>query len=575
MDSTVIGIDLGTSTTEAAVYRNGKTEMIPNPEGKIVTPSLVGIDDGGNWVVGEKAKAQLILSPENTAMEVKRKTGTGQKVKLGKAEYTPVELQAKLLNYVRTYASAYLGEDIRRAVISVPAYFNEIQRQETIRAGIAAGFEVERIINEPTAASLTYGIDHMEDESHIMVYDLGGGTFDVTLLEMFSGVVEVKASSGDNQLGGKDFDEKLMEHLYRSFRKKKGINLRGDRFAAVRIKEEAEKCKIALSRQDSYQVLIPAIASKSGKPLEVNETITREMFEEMCRDLLDRTHHPIDVVLQDSGLRMDQIDKIILVGGSSRMPMVSADIESYTGKKPEIVVDPDFAVSEGAAVQAGMISGEIKPEEGLIMTDVNPYTLGIACITDYTDDYMSVIIPRNVTIPTSRTEEYQTVYPGQQTVEIVVYQGESEIASHNHLLGRFDLSGFPRNSKRTEPVDVEFTYDMNGMLKVKGTIRATGKEAAIQINMHSGEETPGIGSEKEKPSGTAWYEVNGAEQYQPIIRMTERLLDRRTDLSPAMRLEISAQLEQLKEAIVDQSFELADAKETLLQKLIEAARSKK
>lgn len=539
----MIGIDLGTSTTEAAVYRNGKKEMIPNLDGKMITPSAVGIDEGGNWVVGERARAQYLLSPENTAIEVKRKTGTGESVLLGKNRYAPADLQARLLSYVRTYASEYLGEDVDRAVISVPAYFNETQRRETILAGERAGFSVERILNEPTAAALSYGLEHMEEESHVLVYDLGGGTFDVTLLEMFDGVLEVKASGGDNQLGGKDFDERLMTFLFDRFREKHGKELSADRYAWARVKEEAEKCKIVLSEQETCHVLIPAICTIKGAPVELDETVTREQFEEMCRDLLRRTHRPIDVALSDAEISEEQIDRIILVGGSTRMPMVSRDIEAYLGKAPDEVVNPDYAVAEGAAIQAGIIAGEISGEDSLVMTDVNPYTLGIRT-ADGDGDNMSVVIPRNVTIPTTRTERYRTSYPYQTRARIEVYQGESMVASHNHFLGRFEIDRIPAKPAGREELDVRFSYDLNGMLDVTAILLSTGKEASIQINMARTEE-------EEAVDLSAWKDAEGAKVYRAVIRTAERTLSGKSgDLPPEMRRALQETLDDLKRALV-------------------------
>ena len=563
----IIGIDLGTSTTEAAVYRNGQKEMIPNPDGVMITPSVVGIDSGGNWVVGERARAQYLLSPENTAIEVKRKTGTGERVSLGKSQYAPVELQARLLSYVRNYASEYLGEDVDRAVISVPAYFNEIQRRETISAGEMAGLSVERILNEPTAAALSYGLEHMEEKSHVLVYDLGGGTFDVTLLEMFEGVLEVKASSGDNQLGGKDFDEKLMDFLFERFREKHGKNLRNDRYAVVHVKEEAEKCKIALSEQDSYHVLIPAICTIGDSPVELDETITREQFEEMTRELMEKTHHPMDVVLEDAGISEEEIDRIILVGGSTRMPMVSEDIQRYLGREAARAVHPDYAVAEGAAIQAGIIAGEIDAADGLVMTDVNPYTLGVRTVSDFEDDYMSVIIPRNVTIPVTRTERYSTAYDYQTAANVEVYQGESMVASHNNLLGRFQISEIPPKLEGREKVDVSFSYDLNGILNVTATLVSTGKTASIRINMTKEEEK----EREEDLSG--WKKAEGAKAYRSVIRTTERLLSKKNDaLPPSMRERVQEALDDLKRAIIAEDAQEAEERERELSALLDLAR---
>ena len=523
--SGIIGIDLGTSTTEAAIYRNGKAEMILNLSGEAVTPSAVGVDDNGNWIVGDRARAQLLLSPENTAIEVKRKIGSGEMIRIGGASWTPAELSAHILEYVRSYASKYLGEDIRRAVISVPAYFNDIQRQETMAAGRRAGLTVERILNEPTAAALRYGLDHMEEESHVLVFDLGGGTFDVTLLEMFDGVLEVKASSGDNQLGGKDFDECICTWMIREFRQKTGIDPAGDPYAMVRLKEEAEACKKALSTRDSYHILLPAFIKKGDTPLDLDLELSAAGFEQMTEELLKRTHHPIDVVLQDSDITEAQIDRVILVGGATRMPMVSKEIERYLGIRPEEAVDPDYAVAQGSAIQAAMISGEIDPREGLIMTDVNPFSLGVRCFDGISDDCMSVVIPRNVTIPVTRKETYYTSADYQTQALIRVYQGESDIASSNHFLGEFMIEGIParrigRMGGGGVPLSVSFSYDLNGMLQVEAVVTETGQKASIRIDMMHGEED----DPDARIDVSGWKNSPAAGPWRTLIRRAEREL---------------------------------------------------
>ena len=554
--SVLIGIDLGTSTTEAAVYRDGKPEMILNLEGEAVIPSAVGIDEAGNWVAGSRAGAQALLSPGNTAIEVKRKTGSGELIPLGNSKYRPVQLQEKLLSYVRTYASEYLRENVERAVISVPAYFDHAQRAETIEAGEKAGFTVERILNEPTAAAMSYGLEHMEEDSHVLVYDLGGGTFDVTVLEMFSGVLEVKASAGDNQLGGKDFDERLMEELYQRFQRKTGVDLRKDRAAAARVKEAAERCKITLSEQESAQALLPAICVQKGEPLELNELITRDEFEQMTRELLEKTHAPLDTALEDAKLTADQLDHIILVGGSTRMPMVARDIQAYLGREPDRAVDPEFAVAAGAAIQAAIISGEIDPEEGLVMTDVSAFSLGIrAGMGDGTYDGMSVVIPRNITIPARRTETYYTASDRQTMAEIEVYQGESRIASHNRFLGKFMIRGIPPKPRGKEKIEVTFGYDLNGMLKVTARIVSNGKEAEIEIDTRKKRE--------ETVDPEQWKHASGAEEYRPLIRTAERLL-RRKEGPDFMREILQRDLKELKERLVrDEREEAAEIAERL------------
>lgn len=563
--STIIGIDLGTSTTEAAVIQNGKPLMIFNLENEIITPSVVGIDDDGKFVVGEKARAQYLLSPENTAIEVKRKIGTNEKIPLGKETYTPVELSAKLLEYVKSYVSEYLKTEITRAVISVPAYFDDLQRQATVEAGTKAGLEVMRILNEPTAAALSYGLEHMEEESHILVYDLGGGTFDVTLLEMFDGVLEVKASSGDNQLGGKDFDEKIMDWLIGQFRSKHGIDLSQDKFAMVKLKEEAERCKKTLSTSAACQILIPMIAEKSGEPLALDETITVEAFEEMTKELINRTHPPIDVVLTDSGVLPEDIDRVILVGGSTRMPLVAKDIEDYLHMEPAQAVNPDYAVAEGAAIQAGIIEGSIHQDDSIIITDVNPYTLGIRVVDDFSMDRMAVVIPRNVTIPVTRSETYFTSTDYQTVAHIEVYQGESTTASRNHFLGDFEIHGIPAKKAKAERINVEFSYNLNGMLNVKATIPSTGADASIEINMMQEQD-----SVAEQPDVSAWKEAPHAKQFRTIIRRAERMLkDPKIQEDPLVAEDLDAAIYDLKEAILSDELELAKVCESDLMYLLD------
>lgn len=563
--NTVIGIDLGTSTTEAAVIRDGKPVMIFNMEKEIITPSAIGIDGNGNWVIGEKARAQYLLSPRNTAIEVKRKIGTDEKITLGRQTYTPVGLSAKLLEYVKIYASEYLEEEVTRAVISVPAYFDEIQRQATVRAGLEAGLQVERILNEPTAAALSYGLEHMEEESHILVYDLGGGTFDVTLLEMFDGVLEVKASNGDNQLGGKDFDEKLMEWLNAQFQKKHGVDLRKDTYAMVKLKEEAERCKKTLSTEPACHVLVPMIMEKAGEPLALDETITAEQFEELTKELLERTHRPIDVVLADSGVLPKEIDRVILVGGSTRMPIVAKDIERYLGIAPSQAVNPDYAVAEGAAIQAGIIQGTIRQEDSIMMTDVNPYTLGIRVEDGMTDDRMSVIIPRNVTIPTTRSQIYYTSWDYQTEAHIEVFQGESAIASSNHFLGDFVVQDIPLQKAGEEKIDVEFSYNMNGMLDVKATILSTKADASLKINMLETRET------EEQIDVSKWREAPDAKQYRTIIRRAEKALKNpEIQYQPFFEEDLKESLYFLKKALVTEDPVAAkEAEEELMDMLDE------
>jgi molecular chaperone DnaK len=529
----------------------------------VIIPSAVGIDSDGNFITGEPARARYLLEPENTAIEIKRKIGTSETIRLGSKEYTPIELSAKLLQYVREYASSYLNEDVTRAVISVPAYFDEIQRQATVEAGRLAGFQVERIINEPTAAALSYGLEHLEEESHILVYDLGGGTFDVTLLEMFAGVLEVKASSGDNKLGGKDFDECIIDYLIREFKAKHDCDLRNNRYAMVKLKEQAEWCKKELSTQDSCRITIPFIAEINGAPVALDETISRETFEGLIRELVDRTHHPIDVVLSDSGLLPTDIDRILLVGGSTRIPLISRDIEEYLGIAPSSCVDPDYAVSQGAAIMAGMLAGDISDENSLIMTDVNPYTLGVRTFNGLSDDCMTVVIPRNVTIPVIKTEAFRTSFDDQTAVLVKAYQGESPVASENHFLGEFELSGIPMKPAGQEKVDISFSYNLNGMLDVSAVIRSTGESASVSINML---EHAGQASSEERMDVSGWKESPLAAEYRSLIRKAERTLkhlDAEDD--PFYHDDLDETLYLLKLAILQEdSEEAADMEEELM-----------
>lgn len=558
----IVGIDLGTSTTEAAVYKNGKPVMIKNFENEIITPSVVGLDEEGKFVIGERARAQYLLAPERTAIEVKRKIGSNETVSLGSSVYTPVELSARLLEYVKEYVSDYLGEEVKRAVVSVPAYFDDIQRKATVTAGRMAGLEVERILNEPTAAALSYGLDHMDEESYVLVYDLGGGTFDVTLLEMFDGVLEVKASSGDNQLGGKDFDECLITWMVEEFEKENHVNLRKNSFAMARLKEEAEKCKKQLSRESSCHISIPFLVEKKGRPLAFDKTITVEQFEQLIAPLVERTHQPIDVVLGDSGITVSEIDKIILVGGSTRVPMIARDIQEYLGIEPSLSVNPDFAVAEGAAIQAAITEGLIDSEDSLVVTDVNPYTLGVRVTDGYTNDRMSVVIPRNVTIPVTRSEMYFTNYDGQTKADIEVYQGESSIATHNHLLGQFTISGIPPREAGEERIRVEFSYNLNGMLEVQAQIVSTGEQASIAINMMQQADSSRI-------DVSAWKDAPGAKDFRAVIRRAERLLRDMEARDDPLAEDLDETIYQLKKALITGELERARIEEEALIELLE------
>lgn len=561
MRDVIIGIDLGTTTTEAAVYRNGKAEMIPSFDGSFVIPSAVGIDDSGNMVVGERARAQYVLAPERTAIEIKRKIGTGEKICLGRNEYTAVELSAKILEYVKRYAEEYLKMPVNRAVISVPAYFDDIQRRETAEAGKLAGLTVERIINEPTAAALSYGIGHLEEESHILVYDLGGGTFDVTVLELFEGVLEVKASSGDNRLGGKDLDQRLIDWLAGRFEEKTGVSLKGNVYAASRLKEAAEQCKIALSSQEEATVRIPMLAQDGQTPLGLEETVSREQFESLIEKEIHRTKGPVQTALGDSGVSCGELDRILLAGGSTRIPLVRREIRDMLGKEPSEAIHPEYSIALGAAIQAGIISGAIDGEDSMVLTDVNPYTLGIRAMGWESDDEMSVIIPRNVTIPVTRKQTYYTSWDGQQVAAIEVYQGEKRRASRNHLIGSFDIGDIPPAPAGKEQIEVSFSYNLDGILQVAAKVVSTGKEASVTIHM---------GQEETKEDVSGWKESGLAADFRSVIRRGEKALKKAAERGDK---ELAGELEEtlydLKYAVLKELQVRAEELEEDLRDLIE------
>ena len=545
--SIIVGIDLGTSTSEIAYNKDGKPNIILNEYGEKITPSAVSIDLDGSIIVGKEAKSRALLYPKDTIMEVKRLMGTDEKITLNGTEYTPEEVSAKIIRHLIEYAEKDLGQPIDKAVITVPAYFNEQQRRATVNAGKIAGIEVERVINEPTAAALTYGIEHMNSEEHILVYDLGGGTFDVTLLEMFNGVLEVKASSGNNQLGGKDFDQKIINYILEKFLAKNEIDLSTDTGAMVKIKDEAEKCKIALSSQDSYRISIPFIAEKQGNPLEIDEEVTRDIFETIISEMILSTKEAINVVLKDSNVKKEDIDLILLVGGSTRIPMVKHFVEDYFGQEPKQLVDPDLAVAEGAAIQAAILNDEYNVEDGILITDVSPYALGVATAEPMygflQTDVMDILIKRNTTIPVSVEKIYTTLVDNQDVAEIKVYQGEARTASHNNFLGEFILQGIPMNNAGKERIKVRFSYNANGMLEVEATILSTGEKAEIKIDMMQIDKSKILNIEE-------WINAPKAKKYRMIIRKAERKLNNGF-LEPEDRIMLEGLVEDIKYAILN------------------------
>ncbi|MDN5347502.1 MAG: molecular chaperone DnaK [Clostridia bacterium] len=474
----VIGIDLGTTNSCVAVMEGGEAVVIPNAEGGRTTPSVVAFTKDGERLVGQAAKRQAITNPERTILSIKRHMGTNYKVRIDDKEYTPQEISAMILQKLKADAEAYLGEKITQAVITVPAYFTDSQRQATKDAGRIAGLEVLRIINEPTAASLAYGLDKEEDQT-ILVYDLGGGTFDVSILELGDGVFEVKATSGNNRLGGDDFDERIMNYLIDICRREHGVDLRNDKMAMQRLKEAAEKAKIELSSMTSTNINLPFISATPSGPIHLDVTLTRAKFEELIRDLVEKTVEPIRQALSDAGLEPKDIDKVLLVGGSTRVPLVQETVRRVLGKEPHKGINPDECVALGAAIQAGVLAGEVKD---VLLLDVTPLSLGIETL----GGVFTKIIERNTTIPTSKSQIFSTAADNQTTVEIHVLQGERAMAADNKTLGRFQLTGIPPAPRGVPQIEVKFDIDANGIVHVSARDLATGKQQAITITSSSG-----------------------------------------------------------------------------------------
>ncbi|MDR2445502.1 MAG: Hsp70 family protein [Spirochaetaceae bacterium] len=548
--SRIVGIDLGTSTSEIACIVDGAPKVIPNTQGKLITPSVVHIREDGDVLVGEEAAEYLFTRPECTFIEVKRLTGSGEVLCAHGKEYDPEDIQAILLRYLVGCAETYLKEKIDRAVITVPAYFTDVQRRATARAGELAGLSVERIINEPTAAALDYGLVNRKECKNVLIYDLGGGTLDVTVLELFEGVLDVKASRGNNHLGGKDFDEIIMRNL---------TDTAGDERATMRLKKAAEDCKIALSVQEVYNVSLPFLSTdRNGKPVSLEKNITRAKFEEWIGETVASTKEPMMTALADSGLSAADLSIVLLVGGSTRIPCVKKLVEESLSATAHSLIDPDLTVVRGAAIQAGILDGVFTSAD-LVITDVCPYTLGIEVLHEsFFEDKLlfDPIIPRNTTIPVDKSKLYFPVETYQTAVDIKAYQGDSSNLEDNEYLGEVKLTGIPPSFRgKKEPIEVTFSYDVNGILQVKACVVSTGRQVSAEIS------TTGV---KPKPQLdlTKWEKAEGAKRFRPAIRKAEKMIA--DELDEGGDLEIL--VKQIKEALLLNKVEYTDK---LRNKLLE------